>query len=250
MRRTPALPAVLALSFAAAACAVPAAPPTASPTPPSGAREPATEAPARDGSVGVLVMAHGGSPEWNASVDAAVAPLSADVPTAVAYGMANPHTLAPALDALRKQGVDRVAVVRLFLSGESFLDQTRYLLGMSDTPPATFVLMGPAAADPEARRPIRHDLALATHDDGILGSPEATEVMVDRARTVSVRPATESVLLLAHGMGDEAENRRVLDAMERVADRVADAGFAEVEVETLREDWEQERVDAERRMRG
>ena len=55
---------------------------------------------------------------------------------------------------IRGTGVDRVAVVRMFLSGESFLDQTRYYLGLDSRPPETFVLMGPAAADPAARSAI------------------------------------------------------------------------------------------------
>ena len=73
-----------------------------------------------NGQFGVLVMAHGGGSEWNETVAEAVAPLSSDVPAVVAYGMADPVTLESGLDSLRQLGVDRVAVVRVFVSGDSF----------------------------------------------------------------------------------------------------------------------------------
>jgi hypothetical protein len=184
------------------------------------------------------------------AVQEAVAPLGTGIPTAVAYGMANPYTLKEALGSLDAQGVRRVAVVRMFLSGESFLDQTRYFLGMSETAPEQFVLMGPAAADPEVRIPIAHDLAVQTHDDGILGSVEAGDVMVDRAQALSVNATAESVLLLAHGMGDDDENRRVLDAMDAIAARIGEHGFAAVHSATLREDWEEKRVRSEAEIRA
>jgi hypothetical protein len=52
------------------------------------------------GRVGVLVMAHGGSPDWNAAVEAAMAPLAAELPTEVAFGMARRETLQEAVDRL------------------------------------------------------------------------------------------------------------------------------------------------------
>lgn len=199
---------------------------------------------------GVLVMAHGGGPEWNQSVLDAVASAAEIVPTAVAFGMANPHTLQRALDELGARGVTRVAVVRMFLSGESFLDQTEYFLGLSDAAPSHFVLMGPAAADPDARKPIRHSMTVATHAHGILDSHHVGRIMADRAATFSTSPADEAVLLIAHGMGDDGANDRVLAAMQRVADQVVARGFADVEIATLREDWDEKRASAEEEIRA
>jgi len=194
-------------------------------------------------------MAHGGSPAWNEHVAQAVAPLAADVPTAVAYGMADPFTLAAALDSLGDEGVHRVALVRMFLSGESFSGQANYYLGLSETPPETFVLMGPVADDPAARTPIQHSMSVATHRDGLLRSNEAREIMVDRAMALSSSPAQESVLIIAHGMGDEEENDRVLAAMRSAADLIRGRGFAEVKVATLREDWAEARAISEVQIR-
>lgn len=201
------------------------------------------------GEVGVLVMAHGGSDEWNQTVEAATSSLAQVAPTVVAFGMANPYSLRLGLRSLRSQGVSRVAVVRLFLSGESFLAQTEYLLGLSPTPPGSFVLMGPAAADPTAREPLDHQMAVATHPDGLMTSAEARRIISDRARELSVHPESESVLVIAHGMGDEAANDRVLEAMESAGERIRSRGFADVRVATLREDWAEHRVVAEIELR-
>jgi sirohydrochlorin ferrochelatase len=195
-------------------------------------------------------MAHGGTEEWNGYVSQAVEPLAKEVPTAVAYGMADPSTLRVALDSLRSQNVGQVAVVRMFLSGESFLDQTNYLLGISETPPQDFVLMGHAAADPMARAPIPHEMIVATHADGLLTSPEGRTIMAQRARALSSTPSLESVLLIAHGMGDEGENERVLEAMDSVADAIRAQGFATVQVASLREDWPGQRAASEAHIRS
>jgi sirohydrochlorin ferrochelatase len=208
-----------------------------------------TGRPAPQERVGVLVMAHGGNAEWNRTVAAAVAPLSERVPTALAYGMASPLTLQAALDSLDRSGATKIAVVRMFLSGDSFREQTEYYLGLSDDPPETFVLMGEAAADPLARLPLNHASAVATHDRGLLVSPEAVAIMVERADALSLAPHNESVLIVAHGMGDEIENDRVLQAMRSVATRVDALGFSTVSVATLREDWKGARAQAEDEIR-
>lgn len=210
---------------------------------------PLSSEPTGDGTVGVLVMAHGGDDSWNSTVDRAVAGLSTEVPVELAYGMANPYTLQSALDRLADRGVQRVALVRAFLSGQSFLDQTRWYLGLAEQPPEQFVLMGPAAKDASARAPLRHGLEIRTHEPGILDSDFAGAVMADRAQELSRDPSAESVLLLAHGMGDDQENDRVLTAMDRVASQVARHGFSDVRSATLREDWDEARAVAEAEIR-
>lgn len=201
--------------------------------------------------LGVLIMAHGGGEAWNRNVAEAVTPLREDHPTAIAYGMADRRTLEASLDSLRSSGATHVAVVRAFLSGESFLDQTAYYLGISNTPPDRFMLhhAGEAEPPPHAREPIDHGLVVATHSDGLLPSREATEIMVDRARSMSTSTSAESVILVAHGMGPEEQNDAVLAAMEPIVERLEDAGFARVRAATLREDWPDVRKSAESEIR-
>lgn len=231
------------------ACAAPQGPVAPSPIPaaPQRAEGPAVPDTA---SVGVLVMAHGGSDAWNAAVLKAVQPLADMVPTEVAFGMADPLALAGAIATLEQVGVRRVAVVRMFLSGESFIEQTRYLLGLSESRPQHFLLMGEARRLGPTPKPVVHHSEVATHEEGIMLSPEAAKIVTSRALQLSGDPAVESVLLLAHGMGDEAANERVVQAMEHAAGKIVERGFAAVEVETLREDWAEEREGAEVRIRA
>jgi sirohydrochlorin ferrochelatase len=222
------------------------------------------QTPESNPATGVLVMAHGGSDEWNASVSASIEGLRGKVPTALAFGMADPHTLEAALDSLADQGVERVAVVRAFISGSSFLDQTLYLLGLSPTPPERFLIHRPEG-DPgapaahgghgghpghEDPQPIQHGLVLATHPAGIAQHPGVARILTDRAHEISESPSEEAVLVLAHGMGDDGENDAVLAAMEDAAQVLRAEGYGAVQVATLLEDWPEKRAQAEAEIRA
>lgn len=239
---------------------------------------------------GLLLMAHGGSPEWNASVEEAVAPLRSRYPVAVAFGMADPRSLDAALDSLSAQGVSQVAVVRLFMDGRSFLHQTEYFLGLRDDPPGEFLLHDHgshgAAADSghdahaasshhghhsaggqaesehahheahaessasETPPQLQHGLTLALSEEGLMDAEEVAAILASRAEALSQDPARESVLMLAHGTGDDVENARWVVAMEHLSGPVRARGFHSVRVETLREDWPDRRADAELRIRS
>lgn len=215
---------------------------------------------------GVLVMAHGGGGEWDTEVAAALAPIAAEMPVALALGMADPHTLGAGLDSLRAAGVQRVAVVRMFVSGASFMDQTAYLLGLSEEPPRFFIPGHgghgqPAAhgaghgADgaghgPSTPQPIAHGLEVATHVDGMIDAPETLTILTERALASGGDRAAQSVLLIAHGMADAEEDAELLEALEGVEKVLASEPYAAVRSITLREDWPEARVIAEREIRA
>ncbi|MEK6689330.1 MAG: hypothetical protein AABZ01_12845 [Gemmatimonadota bacterium] len=220
-----------------------------------------TPPPVSQGEFGILVMAHGGDSTWNRTVDQAIAPLRRSHPIVVAFGMANPETLSSGLDSLRRLGVQRIAVVRLFISGRSFLPETRYLLGLSPERPsvvaAATTASHPGNAPPAATGhaavpliPIDHQLVVATEESGLMDSPVAEIIVQTRARMAGRNPGTESVLLLAHGMGHEEENRQLLEAMSRAAVLVRSDGFHTVRTATLREDWSGPRALAEAEIRA
>lgn len=79
---------------------------------------------------GVLLMAHGGLPEWNAAVLETVKPLRERYDIEVALGMADAASLQEAVRKLEARGVRRIGVVRLFISGESFTSETEQILGL------------------------------------------------------------------------------------------------------------------------
>lgn len=81
-------------------------------------------------SFGVVVMAHGGTPDWNAGVLDAVRPLEERYDLEVAFGMADADSLQEAVTKLEDKGVRRIAVVRLFVSGDSFKDATEEIFGL------------------------------------------------------------------------------------------------------------------------
>jgi len=206
-----------------------------------------TTPPTPEPQVGVLVMAHGGSTDWDRAIEVSVGPLAKEVPLEIAFGMANPTTLSSGLESLRARGVDRVALVRLFLSGTSFLHQTEYLLRLRADRPRWFVTHGEGhGADPE---PIDHGLELKTHADGLSEAPALRTVVADRVAEVSQTPAKEAVLLLAHGVGDDVENAQLLERMAEAMEGLTVRGFAEVRASTLREDWEEKRALAEAEIR-
>lgn len=235
--RRPAAPAAVLLAAAVAACGTPAS--VATRTPP-------------DGAMGVLVMAHGGGDEWNAAVEDAVAPLRDAYPIEIAFGMADRPALQDAVTRLEARGVERIAVVRLFISGASFLHQTEYLLGVRADPPDTFTRHGTGAADGAHAPPppVERRARVAVSHAGLVESDLAGEILAARVQALSRDPARESVLLLAHGMGADDHNAELLHHLDRLADHVRGAGgFRDVRVETLREDWQAKREGAEQRIR-
>lgn len=219
------------------------------------AQSPVAESP----DVGVLIMAHGGTPEWDGAVVDAILPVKSVVPTALALGMADPTTMQAALDSLASQGVETVAVVRLFLSGESFLQDTEFYLGMRDDPsPMAGMMMmmhggggggGAHAGHSGPPTALTHTTEILLERRGLSEAPVASSIVLDRTMDVSVDPVRESVIVVAHGMGDEGENQRVLDNMAASVEALRAAGFREAHAATLREDWPEARAIAEAEIR-
>jgi len=211
------------------------------------------ERPAAGGGVttrGVLVMAHGGDAAWNESVEATVAPVRDHYPTEVAFGMARTSTMREAVRRLEEQGVGEIAVVRMFISGESFLEATEVILGLRDGPVPHAMPAGAGHAMEPPRR-IESDAAFCPSRAGVAESSLVDGILADRVRALSTDPSEESVLLLAHGPGDEDENERWLANMTQRLARIRQLGaFRDVRCETLREDWPEARAAAERRIRA
>jgi hypothetical protein len=214
----------------------------------------ASMAPAPREDLGVLVMAHGGSKQWNKEVLAAIEPLKAEHNIEVAFGMADAMSLQQGVERLEARGARRIGVVRLFISGESFLERTEQILGLTPGAPQR------AASQAEHEGHEGHSMefwriatqsSFAVSRQGLVEAPEMATVLVERARTLSKEPQREDVLILAHGPGDDAENERWLAHLDARAEAVRRAlPFRTVRVETLREDWPEKRKDAEQRIRS
>lgn len=203
----------------------------------------ALEAAARD-DVGVLVIAHGGSNQWDSAVRKAVKEAKLSVPTEVALGMGmHPEEVRQfqqAVDRLERKGVSRIVVVPLLVSSHSeVFRQYAYLVGIR-----------PTAEWPEAGEPLDVDVPVvmgrALDDD-----PVVAQILLERARRLSRRTQEETVILVAHGPVAQIDDQRWLDTMSRVAQRVkADGPFRDVLSFTIRDDAPRAvKEEAQRRLR-
>ena len=204
---------------------------------------------------GVLIMAHGGDTAWNQTVLQAVEPLKRKRPLEVAFGMARPDTLQAAVQALEERGVRRIVVVRLFVSGKSFRERTEKILGLEPgaSPRPSGMTMASGEGHGHHMMPpwrIETSSTFSLSREGLAESDLMNEILMARARALSRDPSRESVLVLAHGPGDDEENREWLANLERRVEPMRRTmGFRRVAVETLREDWPERRREAERRIR-
>lgn len=150
--------------------------------------------------------------------------------------------------------------MRLFVSGVSWLERTRQILRLD--PGAPQRAASPPDGDPEAGHHdgghhftafwgIESSASFAISHDGLSKAPEIGRVLVDRARSLSEEAERETVLILAHGRGDDAENQRWIEAIDARAEAIRRAlPFRRVEVMTLREDWPEARERADARVRA
>jgi sirohydrochlorin cobaltochelatase len=209
------------------------------------------------GDFGVLVMAHGGGPAWNGQVEAMLEPVRRDHNLEIAFGMASPDTIQAAVQRLEQRGARRIAVVRLFISGESWRERTEQILGIRPgAPPRP---QGDAHAGHGGGHG-GHDMSLwriessarfALSNEGLANATEMGSVLVERVRPLSRDPRRETVLVLAHGPEDDAENERWIREIDARAQALrAHAPFRRVVVETLREDWPEKRAASEARIRA
>ncbi|MFI5347200.1 MAG: sirohydrochlorin chelatase [Elusimicrobiota bacterium] len=203
---------------------------------------------------GILLLAHGGEPEWDAEISSLTAKVNESVPAESALGMADPATLQAALDRLAARGVARVIAVPLFVHSRSeILDQTRYVLGLAKNPSEVLreaakrmmaAHAGAHGSDPHAmmhhhmfstdrvktKLPI---ILTAALDDDVLVS----KILLERARALSRDPKTESVVLVAHGPVDEAAVNAWFATLAKHAEYVRrEGGFRVVSFAVLRDD--------------
>lgn len=201
---------------------------------------------------GVLLLAHGGSPDWNARVTDLAEQVDKTRPTEVAFGMATRANIQAAVDRLISRGVTEIIAVPRFVSSwSSVITFTEYLLGLRAEPPAglaNYVRMnhGQAGAvgtdghDGHAiedgtrpvvsRVPIRMSPALNAH-------PIVADILASRARSISQDPTREAVIIVAHGPNEDEDNRRWLADMGRLAERPGSTErFAAIDYLTLRDD--------------
>src|SRR5690606_4400239 len=97
---------------------------------------------------------------------------------------------------------------------------------------------------PAAPQPRIRTAALVTTVGGVEDSEHFAAALLDRARSLSNDPARETIVLVAHGDGNDATNARWRGLLASLAKQMKQAGgdaFRAIEVGTWREDWPAER---------
>jgi sirohydrochlorin cobaltochelatase len=164
--------------------------------------------------VGILILAHGGDPAWNAQIESLRAAVSSSAPAALALGMADPDTLQKGVDELEAQHVSRIVVVPLFVNSNSeVMDQTRYALGLTEKPSEILraaeermKTMPPGMPHHHMHlfslKRVSHRAAIALAP-GLDADPFVSSVLLERSKALSRDPAKETVILVAHGPVDD-----------------------------------------------
>lgn len=201
----------------------------------------AAQAPAQtvDRSTGVLIIAHGASPAWNANVDSLAAAVRrggvVKGPVAVSYLMgqaAAQNRFQDAVANLKKGGAQRVVVVPMLVSSNSgHYEQIRYLAGAVDTLESVMMHhLHMAGIERASGIPMVVTPAI---DD----SPELARVLATRAKALAPSPTGKALFLLGHGPNSAEDYAAWMKRLRVVADAIkTETGFASVAVELVRDD--------------
>lgn len=186
--------------------------------------------------VGVLIIAHGAGPEWNAQVEAVAAEVRTGGPVEVSYLMgeaAATHRFQDAAPRLVDAGAREIVVVPVLVSSHSgHYEQIRYLAGetdeLSETMRHHLHMSGIERASVDV--PIR----LAKAMDA---SPEVAAVLAERALALADDPAGQALFLVGHGPNSAEDYAAWMANLRPVADTVkARTGFRDVRVGLVRDD--------------
>lgn len=177
----------------------------------------------------LLVIAHGSHKlGWNERVARMVDGVNWPGPKGVAFlTTPSPEETLPAVVArLDREAVGRIVAVPLLVtSAGDHYEELRYYVGQQREAP-THVHEAPL------RTRAKLELTPAMDDHPLLA-----QILAEEIRTISQQPATESVVLVAHGPNDDADNQRTMASLETLARQIrGKMGLRRVEAITLRED--------------
>lgn len=197
---------------------------------------PATSQAQQTGSVGTIIIAHGGGEEWNAQVESVAALVNTGGPVELSYLMgpgAKTHRFQDAVARLSAAGASRIVVVPMLMSSHSgHYEQIRYLAGEVESLNETMMhhLHMAGIERPTVSVPIRVAKAI---DD----SPEVARVLAERALAIAAEPAEQALFIIGHGPNSAEDNAAWMNNLRPVADSLrAATAFRDVRVGLVRDD--------------
>lgn len=217
--------------------------------------------------VGVVVLAHGADWFWNEAVRTALADSRARQPLAFAFSMADPPIIERAIRQLEAEHVRAIVVVRVFALASSFAHTVEHLLGedvrgLAGSHQAHDMDMHAGhdshgthghAAPAWVAQPRIRTMVPTTSVGGVEDAAEFAAALLASARGVSTDPARETVILVAHGRGEDEEDQHWMSTLASLAAQMRAAGgseFREIDYATWREDWPEKRAPAVARIRS
>jgi len=179
----------------------------------------------------VIVMAEGGNRVWTKSVKKAVKAAELPYPYRIFYGMgdsaAEQHRLQDMISDLESDGAHSIYVVPILVSSYSGVArQWKYLLGIDVQPGFMNNPLFPVQ---------KHS---SVHfADPLNDSAVVVEILLDRAHEISADPSKESVIIVAYGPNDNADNGHWIEILQHLSARLKErGGYKNVEGVTLRDD--------------
>jgi sirohydrochlorin ferrochelatase len=186
--------------------------------------------------VGIVLIAHGGSPEWNSGVLTAAAAVRDSMPIEVAFLMgpdAPRYRFHEQVAKLERTGVRRIVVVPLLVSSHSgHYEQLRWLARETDSLDTVMQHHLHMSGIERPQGPARLLVARALDD-----APELSDILSARALELAKDPRAQALLLIGHGPNSAEDYAAWMQNLRRVAERVqAKTGFQDVKVELVRDD--------------
>jgi sirohydrochlorin cobaltochelatase len=194
--------------------------------------------------IGVLVLAHGGSPQWNRTVADCVKGAHLSCPYKIVFGMGDSDTQVyqSAVNALCSQGAKKLVSVPLLVSSHSEVyRQYEFLLRLRSSPGFSGPVHEHGSPRPEGRSlepasPLKLDVPVVLAP-ALDSCPFMADLLFGRVLEVSRAPVRETVILVAHGPNDESDNLLWGKSLESWTKTLRERGrFREVVSLTLRDD--------------
>lgn len=209
-------------------------------------REASRLAPLSAQDLGVVFLAHGADFDWNEAMRDAVAPLHERYDIAFAFSMADQPVIARAVEQLEDRGARAIVVVRVFGLASSFEHSVHRMFGLDieqhhSGHTADHGSMGHGTMMPPSAR--IHTASRVTTVGGLEDSPLFAQGLLARAQSLSTDPANETLILTAHGAGEDERNDQWRTRLTSLADQMVAEGaaFRAIETGTWREDWPKQR---------
>lgn len=200
--------------------------------------------------LGVIFLAHGSDIVWNESMREAAKGLAETYDTEIVFSMADKETIERAVRKFEQSGKRHLVILRIFGQSSSFKNNIEKMFGMASRV-SHHEQHGHGHHSADAGSGYIVSSLNVTTVGGLDAHDYFAQVLLERAKGLSVNPQKEIVVLAAHGKGDDKENDVWKDNLKQLLDKMNSNGgeqFYKLDYVTWREDWEGKQAEALNKM--